>query len=213
MPDNGSVTHWIHQLKQGDSLAARKLWERYFPRLVVLARDHLGGTRRRAEDEEDAAQSAFASFCLRAREGRLPDLSDENGLWRLLIVITARKAADQAVREGRLKRGGGKVRGDSALVNPKADHEGGGWEEVIGTEPTPELAAQVAEEVRRLLARLPDDEARAIAVGKMEDCTNEEIAQRIGRSVPTVERRLRLIRRTWEKEIGPDAASLDGRRG
>jgi RNA polymerase sigma factor (sigma-70 family) len=205
MPDHGSVTHWIHQLKQGDSLAARRLWERYFPRLVSLARDHLRGTRRRAEDEEDAAQSAFASFCRRAREGRLPDLSDENGLWRLLIVVTARKAADQAVREGRLKRGGGRVRGDSALVNANAADAGGGWEEVVGTEPTPELAAQVAEEVRRLLALLPDDEARDIAVWKMEDRTNEEIAERLGRSVPTVERRLRLIRRTWEGEVGPAA--------
>ena len=35
---------------------------------------------------------------------------------------------------------------------------------------------------------------------KMEGHTNEEIAVRIGRCVGTVERKLQLIRRTWEAE-------------
>ena len=107
MPDEGSITHWIHRLKEGDSVAARKLWEGYYRRLAALASKKLRGTRRRAADEEDAALSAFASFCLGAAEGRFPDLCDRDQLWRLLLVITARKAADQTAREGRAKRGGG----------------------------------------------------------------------------------------------------------
>src|SRR3954452_19706131 len=112
MSSVGSVTHWIQALRGGDPGAAQKLWERYFPRLVGLARARLQGARRRAEDEEDVALSAFDSFCRGAREGRFPRLADRNDLWRLLVVLTARKAVDLLQREGRLKRG--PVRGESA---------------------------------------------------------------------------------------------------
>ena len=42
-----------------------------------------------------------------------------------------------------------------------------------------------------------------MAVWKLEGHTNEEIAALLGRSVPTVERKLRLIRKLWEGEVGP----------
>ena len=31
-----SVTHWIDQLKAGDSRAAQQLWERYYRQLVKI---------------------------------------------------------------------------------------------------------------------------------------------------------------------------------
>ena len=68
----------------------------------------------------------------------------------------------------------------------------------MGHEPTPEFAAQVAEEYQRLISQLGDEQQRAIAVWKMEGHTNEEIAARLGIALATVERRLRLIRKTWE---------------
>src|SRR5262245_60870661 len=114
----GSVTHWVSLLQGGDHQAAQPLWERYFQQLVHLARARLQGTPRRAADEEDVALSAFASFCRGAEQGRFPRLSDRKDLWRLLVVITARKALDLSARERRRKRGGGTVRGDSALPGP-----------------------------------------------------------------------------------------------
>jgi hypothetical protein len=61
----GSVTRWIDDLKAGNAAAAQPLWERYFTRLVQLARAKLRATRHGSpvEDEEDAALSAFNSFC------------------------------------------------------------------------------------------------------------------------------------------------------
>jgi len=207
MPDDDSALHWIHRLQQGDSVAVRKLWEGYYHRLVGLARQKLGGAKRRAADEEDAALSALASFCRGAAQGRFPDLADPDDLWRLLVVITARKAADQRAREGRQKRGGGKVHGDSVFHKSVGESDGG-WEGVIGTAPTPEFAAQTAEELERLLGLLPDDEARSIAQLKMEGYTNDEIAAQLGCSRPTVERRLRrVIRRTWQTELGLETAA------
>ena len=86
-------------LRNGDAAAATLLWERYFALLVQVAKKRLaraGGTRADA-DEEDAALSAFLSFCTAAGQGRFPDLSDREELWRLLVVITA-----QSRRPGRL---------------------------------------------------------------------------------------------------------------
>jgi DNA-directed RNA polymerase specialized sigma24 family protein len=199
MSTSGSVTHWLRGLRDGDPVAAQRLWERYFHRLVGLARKKLQGARRRGEDEEDVALSAFDTFCRGAREGRFPQLADRDDLWRLLVVITARKALDLLEREGRLKRGGGRLRGESALLDA-ADPADRGIEQVVGDEPTPEFAAQVAEECQRLLDKLGDDELRSIAVWKMEGNSNEEIAGKLGCALATVERRLRVIRRLWEGE-------------
>src|SRR5438874_7802874 len=106
MTSEGSVTGWLGQLQGGDPAAAQRLWERYFQRLVGLARDRLRNAPRRAADEEDVALSAFDSFCRRAEQGRFPQLIDRDGLWRLLVVMTARKAAHLKRDAARQKRGG-----------------------------------------------------------------------------------------------------------
>lgn len=194
-PTPGSVTALLERLKVGDHDAVRLLWQRYYPRLVALARMKLQATPRRAADEEDAALSAFNSFCNRAERGQLPDLKDRDGLWALLVVLTARKAADLVKHQQRQKRGGGRVQGDSALQPAAGDSGPGGFDELEGSEPTPEEAALLAEEVEDLLDRLRDPALRQLAVWKLEGYTNAEIAQRQGCSLPTIERRLALIRR------------------
>src|SRR5262249_42202723 len=163
---------------------ARRLWERYFRRLVGLARRRLAAAHRRAADEEDVALSAFDSFRRGAGEGRYPDLGDRAELWRLLGVVAARKASPPVRREGQLTRGGGSPGGPvEAPWSP---------EEIIAREPAPELAAQAAEEFLRLLGLLGDAELEAVAVWKMQGLTNERIAGRLGCVPRTVERKLRL---------------------
>ena len=61
------------------------------------------------------------------------------------------------------------------------------------------MSASPFEQFQRLLARLPSDELRAIALGKMEGHTNAEIAARLGCTEKTVERRLGLIRSVWKR--------------
>jgi DNA-directed RNA polymerase specialized sigma24 family protein len=151
-------------------------------------------------DEEDVALSAFASFCSAAAAGRFPDLADHDALWRLLIQLTAQKAIDQGRRQRRAKRGGGQVRGESALHQTDTAGIEEGLAQVVGDTPTPEFAAMVAEECARLLDCLNDD-LRPIALAKMEDCTNQEIAVKLGCSLTTVERGLRFIRKIWKQEM------------
>jgi DNA-directed RNA polymerase specialized sigma24 family protein len=199
----GSVTFWIHRLKAGDRAAVQRLWEGYFHRLVGQVRKRLRATPRGAADEEDVALSAFKSFCQRAEDGRFPQLLDRDDLWQLLVVIAGRKASNLAKHEGAAKRGGGNVRNASAPAAGDSQASPDEFSGLIGREPDPQLAAQVAEEYRRLLDQLPDDRLRSLAVGKMEGLTNEEMAAQLGCSLGTVERKLRLIRKSWEKEIEP----------
>jgi RNA polymerase sigma factor (sigma-70 family) len=201
-PSNGSVTCWLTLLQAGDEQAAQELWNRYFPRLVRLAQCRLRVPGREA-DEEDVAISAFASFCRSAEAGRFPQLADRTDLWRLLVVITARKAADLIRRKQGPQHGGGKVRGDSAfaLGSPEGDGQAEGIENVIGNEPTPDFAAQVREEYRRLLAALKDERLRTIAVWKLEAYTNRQIAEKLGCSVAAVERKLKRIRHIWRDHL------------
>src|SRR5207248_9778839 len=77
----GSVTALLERVKAGDHEAVRLLWQRYYPRLVGLARKKLQAAPLRVADEEDAALSAFNSFCRRAEQGQFPDLKDRDGLW------------------------------------------------------------------------------------------------------------------------------------
>ena len=203
MSPDQSVTHWLSLLQSdGDAAAAQRLWERYFHRLVGLARAKLQSQPRRAADEEDVALSAFATFCRDAEAGRFPRLADRQDLWRLLVTLTERKAYNMARDERRQKRGGGAVLGEAGLLRPD-DSSPAGLDQLAGREPTPEFAAEVAEECRLLLGRLGSAELQAIAVWKMEGDTAPEIAARLGCALSTVERRLRLIRQIWETEEAP----------
>src|SRR5262249_34150836 len=141
-----SVTHWIASLKAGEPDAAQKLWQRYFEALVRLARARLRGVTRTVADEEDAALSAFDNFCRGAARGRYPRLHDRDDLWRLLVIITERKAVDQARRQRRQKRGGGKILGTPERADD--DLQGRSVADLTSPEPTPEFAALVADECR-----------------------------------------------------------------
>ena len=199
MANGESVSRWIEALKGGDEPAAANVWNHYFERLVAVACQKLRSAPRRAADEEDVVAKAFESFFCRVQQGQFPQLQDRQDLWHLLVKITERKAINQLRDQGRRKRGGGRVRGESALLGKDAPDEVGGLNQVIGAEPSPEFAAIMAEALDQLLGALAPD-LRTIALSKLEGYTNDEIATRIGRSVPTVERRLRLIRQAWNEE-------------
>jgi DNA-directed RNA polymerase specialized sigma24 family protein len=190
MTERGSVTGWLDGLRAGDDVAAQRLWEGYFRRLVGLARARLAGRPTGPAGSEDVALSAFASFCRAVAAGRFPRLTDRNDLWQILVMLTARKAIDAVDRELADKRGGGAIGGGSSL------------EDAIGTEPTPAFAVEVADQCRALLERLGDPDLRRVALWKLEGYTNAEIAGLLDRSVATVELKLKRIRLKWEAAAG-----------
>jgi DNA-directed RNA polymerase specialized sigma24 family protein len=190
MSSDGSVTRLISMLRDGDRVAAQRLWETYFQRLVGLARARLARTPVASADAEDVALSAFDSFYRRAERGEFPVLEDRDDLWQLLFVLTVRKAISLVRYQGRKSRGSGRV-------VSLADLEDGDVELVLGAEPSPELAAEMVDECRRLLDVLPDPTLKTVALWKMEGFTNAEIAAKLGCVEKTVERKLRTIRDVW----------------
>jgi RNA polymerase sigma factor (sigma-70 family) len=203
MSSPGSVTRWIHQLKKGDRAAARPLWERYFRLLVERARRRLRGSPRWAADEEDVALSAFDRFYRAAEQGRFPKLDDRQDLWQLLVVLTDREAIDQRRRGAAARHGGGWVVAEGTLSPESSGEADSPLARLVSQDPSPEFAAQAAEELRRLLGLLADPELEQVALLKMEGYGAEEIAARLGCVPRTVQRRLRLIRHVWEKEVAP----------
>jgi RNA polymerase sigma factor (sigma-70 family) len=193
---DGSVTRWLGPLQAGDPTAARHLWERYFRPLVGLARKRLQGATRSTADEEDVALSVLASFCHAAEQGRFPNLTDRDSLWRLLVVMTARKASHVIRDAGRRKPPDG-----AKVVD--LDEESV-LEQLLSREPPPEFSALMSEQLERLLRKLDDPKLASVAVMRMEEYTVEEIAARLGCVARTVKRKLARIRDIWEeKEPAP----------
>lgn len=193
------VTSWIKRIRDGDEEAAQMLWDRYAEDIIEVARKTMKNASKRVEDEEDVAVIAFKSLLAGIVAGRFPELDRREQLWRLLLVITTRKAAAVIEKANRQKRGGGEVRGDSAMIEPDESLTEG-FDRLESDRPTPAVAATIADEARNLLAAL-DETSQKVAALKMEGYTHEEVAEKLGVNIRTVERRLKAIREQWQKLV------------
>jgi RNA polymerase sigma factor (sigma-70 family) len=180
-----SITRLIRALEQGRASAVGPLLEAYFERLVQLARKRLQNLPGLAGYDEDVALRSFYSLCQRVRDPiRSLHLAGRDDLWRLLATRTISRAID-LIRRHRP----GEVPGDCDV------------ERLLTREPTPEEAAEMADECRRLLDLLTEPELRQIAMWKVEGFTNEEIASRLDCVPRTVERKVSRIRLLWRHEL------------
>lgn len=219
--EDSDITEWMSRLKSGDEDAALQLWNRYSEQIADVARRTLKQSSSRVTDEEDIVVIAFKSFLAGIRSGRFPQLDHREQLWRLMMVITTRKAAAALAKDRRQKRGSGHVRGDSAMmraVDMPQIHAGfndsnilksredsdllQGFDRLQSVSTTPDIAALMADEAQELLRLLPDEVSRQVACLKLDGHTHEEIADKLQCNVRTVERRLKQIRDLWAKRLG-----------
>jgi DNA-directed RNA polymerase specialized sigma24 family protein len=68
---------------------------------------------------------------------------------------------------------------------------------VPAREPTPELAAEVADLSQYLLKLLPETDLQQLVLLKLEGHTNDEVAELMSVTRRTVQRKLERIRRHW----------------
>ena len=163
---------------------------------------------RRSFDEEDVALSAIPELLRSRRPGPVP-AAERPGR---PLAATGDDHGAQGDRHDaapdRQKRGGGGVLGESALLAGE-DAGGEGLAEILSREPTPEQAAQFADDYYRFLARLEEPKLQAVALRRLEGQTAREIARAMNVSTKTVERKLQLIRaigpRTTRAEVPIDA--------
>jgi DNA-directed RNA polymerase specialized sigma24 family protein len=168
------VESWIERLERGSETAAHHVWNAYFDRLVRLAERRMNV--RQAADGEDVALSAIHSLINGVRQGRFEEISGTDSIWRLLVVLTVRKALRHVEHEGAQKRN----------VNKRV---------------TPEMIVMLDEQCQCLLDSLDDEVLREVAVCKLNGDTTAEIAAKINCVPRTVRRYLELIREIWQSEI------------
>jgi hypothetical protein len=173
-------------------VAARHLWDRCFERRVSLSLARLLTKPRGPVDEKVVAPTAFDSIFPAAVSGCYPLLRRRDDLWRLLVSITANKADDRVKHEQELRRDGEKVVSERAL-DGSADAQSHALAQPAGREPSPEFAALVAEQCRRLPQAHCDDTLSRVVLSRMERHVNGEIARRFRYGLHTIARRLDLI--------------------
>jgi RNA polymerase sigma factor (sigma-70 family) len=176
--------------------AALRIWERYGPKLLALVRARLDRRLLARVDEEDVAQSAYLSFCM--GQGAESSPTDREQLWKFLARISTRKICNAANHHRALRRD---YRREASQTPARGEGLGAElWilEHLDRGAPGPDEAAVVAE----LIDSLPDEELRRIAFWKLEGLTNEEVAERIGRTVRSVEIKMQRIRKHLKRQPG-----------
>ena len=143
------IAQWIEQTRGGDEGAAAELWQHCYFRVAAFARKRMRGAPISIADEEDIATSAMKSLCVGLRAGKFQSLTCDDALWRLLLVITARKVFDQVNYATRSKR-------DVLRSEPQSRFESEDWlaQTILSRSPSPETEAAVSEQLDRLLHSL-----------------------------------------------------------
>ena len=187
MLEQPPINAWLNALVEGDERAVAEFWQTYGDRLNRLADRHLSPRLQRRVESDDVIQSVCRTFFRRAREGQF-ELPDAEALWRLLCVITLNKCRLLARFHGRARRGldreqpwnGSAGADNSSPCEPAAD------------DPAPDEAAELADELARLVSGLDAEEQQLVEL-KLQEHTNEEIAAQLHCSERTVRRVLQRV--------------------
>lgn len=190
-PAEGSITWFFGQLRQGDDVALGALWERFFPRLMGLARRVLANRPQRAAGAEDVVQEALVSFWRRAHAGEFASVVDRDHLWQLLAQFTVFKARHQVRHENAQKRGGGRVRDEGGLADRSHPQV---LAELAWRHSTDDIDLHAAE----LVDHLPP-ELREFAVLHLLGHGTAEIAEILDCTQRKVQRKLEVVRLTWAR--------------
>jgi RNA polymerase sigma factor (sigma-70 family) len=194
----------LARLRAGNAAAQRELWDRYFRRLVALARTKLGNTPRAAADEEDVAIVAIEALLEGLARDRFPDLGRSGSVWALLAKIAAREAVNERRRQYALKRGGGCMVTPLSCEDEDPPPHASPPSPVRSNEPIDqhepaEAIALMHEAFDRLMAACSDPLLRQVAQRRIDGWTNAEIAEDLGVAERTVERRVRRVRACWNR--------------
>ena len=183
-------------LGEHDEQAAHLIWERFFDRLCLYAKKKIYKRHQRLFDEGDIANQAFHSLFDGIKHKRFDKMQNRDDMWQMLTLIASRKIANEIQHHDRIKRGNGKVRGDSAFGSAGIEN----IRNLIACEPTPHDLNQFEKHCQDLLCQLPDDTYRKIALMRLAGHTDREIAEALKVTVRTIERKLQWIRMKWGGE-------------
>jgi RNA polymerase sigma-70 factor, ECF subfamily len=164
-------------------------YNQYGSTLRAVADQQIAGEMKRRVGASDIVQSAFRTFFRRAEAGKF-QFQDSEKLWSLMCAITLTKVREQVRFHRREKRD---VHRESRPGDSTKSNESDGFELLSGEALSPEVAAEFADQFEKLMSSLDEEERRVLSL-KIDDYTNEEIADSIGSSERTVRRIVKRLK-------------------
>ena len=186
LPDD-QWTAFVEGLVAGEDQAYQQFWEEYGKKLQGVARNQLSPGMNRRLAPEDIVQSTCRSFFHRVTTGKL-QLSDSESLWRLLCAITLNKTRMKQRFHLAQRRAANREHAQETQ-SPTGSFLSN---EPPAQEQLPDEAVMFAEQLETIMEML-DETEQSILQLKLDDHTNDEIAERVGRSERTVRRTLKRL--------------------
>jgi RNA polymerase sigma-70 factor, ECF subfamily len=175
-------------VRGGDQDACRQFWDQYGPLIERVAQRHLSPGVRRRVGPDSIVLSACRTFFRRAQGGEF-QLSDATGLGQLLCAITVNKVRMKTRCHLRQRRG------------LQAEQHPAELPEAVARGPRPEDLVAFDDELQLLVSQF-DDEERHVLDLKLQELTNEEVAEKIGSSERTVRRIVKRLQSHMARLLG-----------
>jgi RNA polymerase sigma factor (sigma-70 family) len=193
----------INGLREGDQQACSDFWNNFGPMLESVAQKQLSDRLQRRVGPDDVVQSACRTFFRRVSAGQF-DLPDSDSLWRLMCAITLTKARRVARDHSRQKRG----MSSEQYLDASPTDSVGKRTELPGSSETPLDAAVFSDQMSVLLGSLSPDECQVLDL-KLQNHTNDEIAEQMKCSERTVRRLTNQIRSRWSALFDEEDESVE----
>lgn len=178
MNDTQTVTNWISRLADGDGRALEIVFEKYFNRLIKLALHKMHGLNTVPYSPEDVVNSVVRSLWNGVQKNKI-EITTEDNLWGCLYQITTRKVCAERRRAFSQKRGENRMVISGDQVNEETEESF--FSSIVGKEPSPEMAVEMAEGADELLSlfdNLPTH--KELIILKLQGYSNHEIANKLG---------------------------------
>jgi RNA polymerase sigma-70 factor (ECF subfamily) len=193
--DEAQFDAMVRGLVAGDHQAYAEFWERYGQRLKGVVRSKFPISLKRRLEPDDLVQSACRSFFRRATAGQL-ELSDGESLWRLICAIALNKMKMKQRFHYAQRRG---VTRERDLASEPHDSNSDMYEPAAKGD-SPDDAAMFADQLEQIMLLLNTTEQQILQL-RLEDFTNEEIADQLRRSERTVRRILKRLQGKLEAAL------------
>ena len=188
----------IGLMRGGDQNAAREIVERYFDRLLVLARRRISQRLSSRVDPEDIVQSVFRTFFVRVKEGQFV-FDEQDDLCKLLMRITLHKTLRQVAFHKAAKR-------DPNLETNQGDHHRELLLSVLDKGPSAEASVAFLDQLEHFLGQL-DLQTRQILEMRLQGYSNDEIAKELNIYDRKIRRAVERVRDVAREEGIGDAGS------
>jgi len=185
--DDDQWQRLIQGLRSGDQAVMNDFFREFGASLERIAEKQLPAGLKRRVGAEDVVQSACRTFFRRAQGGEF-QLEDSENLWRLMCAITLTKVREQMRFHLRKKRS---LQNELPLT-PVGETESVAAFEPVADEQSPAEALEFAEQFQQIMTGLDREEQQVIDL-KLQDLSNDDVAEQLGCSERTVRRILKKV--------------------